>query len=189
MYLASILREEYAKHFSLSSCCVRHWDPHKGLQHILREASSTVKASFAINNGKQWFLFILAFIIWITCLNEVMASTTLTISRSPVFTSCYNSASSTGLITITPITWAMEDPQGTSLLRNDFWFLYHKETLIFTLKTSASVTGLGHWFDSEKSVSISGLIPTGNRKWKLEPEIVKLQGIRLQCQREHGTNQ
>jgi len=79
--------------------------PHKGLQHILKEASKAVKAtcSFAINNG-----FFTAFIIWITCLNQLMISTTLTISRSLVFTSCYNSASSAGLITIAPETWPTE---------------------------------------------------------------------------------
>jgi len=47
-------------------------------------------------------------------------------------------------------------------LRNDYWFLDHKEPVIFTSKIFASVIGLGHWFESERSVS--GAIPIEDRK-------------------------
>ena len=40
-----------------------------------------------------------------------------------------------------------KDPQGTSVLRNDYWFLDHKETFIFTSKTCASVIGLSLGID------------------------------------------
>jgi len=76
-------------------------------------------------------------------------------------------------------TYNMQDPQGTSLLRNDYWFLDHKETFIFTTKIFASVIRLGHWLESGRSVS--GTIPTGDRKWKFVPESVRMQGIWLQA--------
>ena len=112
-----------------------------------------------------------------------MISTTLTISRSLVFTSCYDSA-----FLLTWSWWHLQhgqwsDPQKTSLLRNDYWFLDHKETFIFTSKIFASVIGIWHWFESERSVS--GSIPTGDRKWKLVPERMKLQGVRLQESMAH----
>ena len=40
-----------------------------------------------------------------------------------------------------------KDPQGMSVLRNDYWFLDHKETFIFTSKTCASVIGLSLGID------------------------------------------
>jgi len=155
--------------------------PHKWLQHILKEASKAVKAtcSFAINNG-----FSTAFIIWITCLNRLMISTTLTISRSLVFTSYYNSTSLAGLITIAPETWPMEGssrnffiekwllvsrPQGNHLHLKDLCKCHWPWALIWIWKEC--VRNHTHW---RKEVKI------GARK---------SEAVRHWAPGEHGTNQ
>ena len=63
----------------------------------------------------------------------------------------------------------------TSLLRNGFWFLEPEETFIFTSKTSTSVIGLGHWFESERSV------PANKDPYSLA------KGRENRCRKEWGT--
>ena len=128
---------------SLSLCRVSHWGSTQ-----LKEASNTVRASFAMNN--KW-AFLPSHLLsgshaWIKLWHQslwpladpqslLLATTLLPLlvwSRSHVQHGQWN------------------DPQGTS-----FWFLDPKESFIFTSKTSTSVIGLGHWFESERSVPAS----------------------------------
>jgi len=104
-------------------------------------------------------------------LHHLMISTTLTISKSPVFTFCQNCTFSAGLITIAPTAWPVEGSSRNFFLKKITWFLDHK-------KTSAFISKIFVWLSLGIDLSLKGVlgtIPTGDRKWKLVPERVKLQ--------------